>query len=194
MDGVAQLYAKAARAAWWHGDTPRGLQICLEGLQLVTNAPESHEFALLVHETARAYHFNGIPEKAADLCQQALEIAERLEDIEVQADALATLGILANQHKDIAIQAATKAVELAEEANLLTIAIRANINLGTVRQSFDGNTYAARKNYERAVEIAQQRGVPQEEFITLLGLIGLLFDLGEIVELEKLHVLENVLI
>jgi serine phosphatase RsbU (regulator of sigma subunit)/class 3 adenylate cyclase len=186
LDGVAQLHAKAARAAWWHGDTPRGLEICLDGLKLVTNAPESHEIALLIHETARAYHFNGIPEKAADLCQQALEMAERLGDIEVQADALATLGILANQPPDVAIQAATKAVELAEEAKLLNIAIRANLNLGTVRQSFDGDSFAARKNYERALELARRRGVPQEEFITLLGLVGLLFDLGEIVELEKM--------
>ncbi len=186
MDGVAHLYAKAARTAWWLGDTPRGLQICMAGFQLVTDAPESHEIALLVHETARAYHFNGIPEKAADLCQQALEMAERLGDIEVQADAFATLGILANKPKDVAIQAATKAVELAEEANLLNIAIRANINLGTVRQSVDGDSYAARNDYERAVEIARQRGVPQGEFLTLLGLIGLLFGLGEIVELEKM--------
>ena len=186
LDGVAHLYAKAARTAWWLGDTPRGLQICLVGFQLVTDAPESHEIALLVHETARAYHFNGIPEKAADLCQQALEMAERLGDIEVQADAFATLGILANKPKDVAIQAATKAVELAEEANLLNIAIRANINLGTVRQSVDGDSYAARNDYERAVEIARQRGVPQGEFLTLLGLIGLLFGLGEIVELEKM--------
>jgi serine phosphatase RsbU (regulator of sigma subunit)/class 3 adenylate cyclase len=186
LDGVAHLYAKAARAAWWHGDTPRGLQICLEGFQLVTNAPESHEIALLVHETARAYHFNGIPEKAADLCQQALEIAERLGDIEVQADALATLGILANQPKDIAIQALTKAVKLAEDANLLNIAIRANLNLGTVRHAVDGDLYSARKNYERAVEIARERGVPQEEFLTLLGLIGMTYELGEIVELERM--------
>ena len=135
---------------------------------------------------ARAYHFNGIPEKAADLCQQALEMAELLGDIEVQADAFATLGILANQPKDVAIQAATKAVELADEAKSLNIAIRANINLGTVRLSVDGDSYAARKDYQRAVEIARQRGVPQEEFLTLLGLIGLLFELGEIEDLERM--------
>jgi hypothetical protein len=32
-----------------------------------------------------AYHIIGIPEKAADLCQQALELAECLGEIEVQA-------------------------------------------------------------------------------------------------------------
>lgn len=166
MDGIAQLVAKADRAVWWHGDTPRGLQICLEGFQLVTDAPESHEIALLVHATVWAYHFYGIPEKAADLCQQALEMAERLGDIEVQADALATLGILAIQANNVALQAATNAVELAEESKSHNIAIRANKNLGTVRLSVDGDFNAARKHYERAVEIARQRGSPQEEFPT----------------------------
>jgi serine phosphatase RsbU (regulator of sigma subunit)/class 3 adenylate cyclase len=183
--GVARLFAKSSRAAWWQGDTPRGLQICLDGYEVVKNAPESHEIALLVHETARAYHFNGVPDKASDWCQRALEMAERLNDVEVQADALATFGILSNQPPDVAIDALTRAVELVESENLFNIANRANLNLGTIRQSIYGDTILAVKDYERALDASRHRGVPQEIFFTFIGLIGINYELTGLDVLEK---------
>jgi serine phosphatase RsbU (regulator of sigma subunit) len=192
LAGAAQLYAKTARAAWWLGDTPRGLHICQVGLPIVKNAPESHEIALLVHEAARAYYFNGIPEKAADLCRLALEMAERLGDIEVQADTLATLGLLTNLPREVALEAAMKSVQLSEENGLLSIGIRANLNSGTIRQAVDGDARAAREYYEKAIELARERGVPQEIFLTSIALFGLMFDTGEIRELQAmLPELEN---
>ena len=65
QDGVARLYARAARAAWVLGDTPRGLALCREGMAAVAGAPESPDLADLLHETARACLFNGLPDEAA---------------------------------------------------------------------------------------------------------------------------------
>ncbi len=96
LDGIARLYARSARAAWELGDTPRGLALCREGMAAVAGAPESPDQADLLHETARACHFNGVPDEAASLCRQALEMAERLGAVRVQAEALTTLGLLPN--------------------------------------------------------------------------------------------------
>ena len=49
-------------------------------MQLVEGASESTDQAYLIHETARAYYFNGVPGPAKQLCMQALEMAERLGD------------------------------------------------------------------------------------------------------------------
>ena len=59
--------------------------------------PETPGFAALLHETSRALRFNGQNEEALKLCRQALAMAECCGLVEIQAEALATLGILPNQ-------------------------------------------------------------------------------------------------
>ena len=179
-DRVARLYARSARAAWWDGKTPLGLRLCQEGLEAVSGAPESAEIAFLVHEAAREYHFNGIPGPAKELCMKALEMAERLGAIEVQADALTTFGILPDLTPEESLEALTKAVELAESSGLLIIATRAHTNLGSMKKGFTGDIEAARYHHQRAVDITRQRGVLQEEVFTLLGLMSISLDLGEL--------------
>ena len=94
-DNVARLYSRVGRILWYAGDRPAGLKACLEGLELVKESPDSKGKASLMHETARAYHFNGMSDKALPLCRQTLLLAENVGATYVQADALATLGILA---------------------------------------------------------------------------------------------------
>ncbi len=160
-DGMARLYARAARAAWNLGDTPRGLTLCREGLAAVAGARESEDLADLLQETARACYFNGLADEAASLCRQALEMADRMGAVRVQAEVLCTLGMLPDQPREETVSALTKAVELAESAGLLDQAARAHNNLG-VRLD---DTLAAREHFLRAAELARQRGeVFQELF------------------------------
>ena len=154
QDGVARLYARSARAAWYAGDTPRGLEICREGMAAVAGAAESPDLADLLHETARACLFNGLPDEAAPLCRRALEMAERLGDVRVQAEALSTLGILPGQSYEETVSVLTRAVEVAESAGLLGQASRAHNNLGTQLE----DVQASREHFLRAVELDRQRG------------------------------------
>jgi tetratricopeptide (TPR) repeat protein len=154
LDGVARLYARTARAAWYSGDTPRGLEICREGMAAVAGAPESPDQADLLHETARACHFNGLPDEASPLCRQALAMAERLGAVRVQAEALTTLGILPDVPYDESLSVLSRAVELAESAGLLDQASRAHNNLGGALIDPE----AAREHYMRAAELERQRG------------------------------------
>jgi serine phosphatase RsbU (regulator of sigma subunit) len=184
-NGTARLYARSARAAWHAGDTPNGLKLSQEGLEATTDAPESHEVALLVHEAGRAYFFNGLPEEAELLCRRALEMAEHLGALEVQADALATIGVLPNQSDEAALEALTRAVEIAETAGLLHIAHRAHHNLGVKKADLLGDQRGARDHYLQAAELARKRGVPYEEFFSLISAITASLGMGELAFVEK---------
>jgi len=191
---VARLFARAARAAWWSGNTPLNLALCQEGLQVVSGAPESSDLAFLIHETARAYHFNGVPIPSKILCMQALEMAERLDYVEVQADALTTLGILPDQSPQESIDALKRAIDLAESSGLLIIASRAHTNMGSMVKAYFGDLEGARFHYQRALDIARMRGVVQEELFALETLVGVSLEKGEVQTVEEvLPVLERLI-
>ncbi|MCL7452759.1 MAG: SpoIIE family protein phosphatase [Anaerolineae bacterium] len=179
-DGVARLYARSARAAWYGGDTPRGLDLCEEGLQAVRGAPESSDQARLLHEAARAYLFNGRADRATPLCYQALDMARRQGAVDVQADALVTIGVLPEIPADEALSALRKAVELVHEHGLLHLASRAHHNLGIMTGSITGDLRAARDQFLESVRIAHMRGVVSEEALSWMSVFGLSMALGDL--------------
>jgi serine phosphatase RsbU (regulator of sigma subunit) len=185
MDGVARLYARSARAAWYAGDQPRGLSLCQEGLDMIAGAPASRDLASLMHETGRAYYFNGLPDKALPLCQQALDMAERLGAVDVQADTLATLGAFARLPTDESVAVLTKAAELAESIGLLEIAARAHHNLAGAKKAMDGEQKAAREHMLRAAELGRQRGAASEELLSRTAAAGMSFAMGELAAVEE---------
>jgi serine phosphatase RsbU (regulator of sigma subunit)/class 3 adenylate cyclase len=192
---IARLYARSARAAWLTGDTPACLVYCLDGLQAVDLDIESPGLAALLHETGRAYYFNGEMETSIPYIQRALSMAERFENVEVQADTLATLGLLSNQSPEQVISALTRAVELAESHNLLAIGARAHTNLGSAIISLRGDLRKARAHFWRAAELQHQRGAVIEEMQARLGVAEVSFNLGELASVEEtLNSLEKLLV
>jgi serine phosphatase RsbU (regulator of sigma subunit)/predicted ATPase/class 3 adenylate cyclase len=184
-NGVARLYARSARAAWYGGDTPACLEICQQGIKAIAAAPESYGVALLIHEAARAYYFNGLPERVRPHCLRALEMAERLGIVEVQAEALATLGVLPDQPPQAALEALNRAIELSEGAGLLHQAARAHNNLGTVLFNVMADLPAARHHYRRAAELSQQRGSSANELLFLGNSAGMSLMLGDLQRVEE---------
>jgi serine phosphatase RsbU (regulator of sigma subunit)/class 3 adenylate cyclase len=196
-DGVARLYARSARAAWNAGDTPGGLKLCQEGLAAVTphtepgpakarggDPPTSSGLALLLHEAARAHLFNGLAAEARQLCQRALDMAKRLGDITVQAEALATLGLLPDQPPEAALAALRMAAELAESGGLLSQAARAHVNLAALMATDMPNFESARDHYRQAAELQRLRGNPAGELLGLGGMVGVLLESGNFEEVE----------
>ena len=184
QDGVARLYARFGRVKWFAYDRPEGLRVCLEGLELVRDAPDSVGKASLMHETARAYYFNGMSDKALPLCRQALALAEQLGAVNVQADSLATLGILAGISSQESLEALRKSVDLAEEHKLLQIAMRAHQNLGTMIRTWLADNETALEHFHRAAELGKMRGSASEEMLGLLSYIACLFAPGRLKEIE----------
>ncbi len=163
-DRLARVYAWAARSAWWGYEPKRSLEICLEGVRAVENAVESPDIAYLVHETGRAYLFNNQPDKARAFCEKALEIAKRLEAYDVQAEALATLGILPNMRPEQAISALEMAVKISESNELFGPAARAYTNLAAVIDKL-GEIRLARDYRMRALQLGEQIGGISDEFL-----------------------------
>jgi serine phosphatase RsbU (regulator of sigma subunit) len=184
-DGVARLYARLARVEWYAGHRPDSLRICLHGLELLKDAPDSLGKATLIHETARAYYFNGNSDKALPLCRKALALAEQLGAVYEQADALATLGILAGIEPEESLAALRKAVELAEANGLLNVALRAHINLGTMTRTWLGDNETALQHFRRSAEIGKMRGVATEELLGSSSYISCLFTPGRLKEIES---------
>jgi tetratricopeptide (TPR) repeat protein len=172
LDRMAWCYARAARAAWEAGDFPRGLQLAEEGMQAVEGAPASADLADLLHETARAYHFNGVKDKAASLTQRSLEMAEQTSAVKVQAESLITYGVLDGVPGDEAIAALERAVELARVHNLPETESRARNNLSVTLGIFKGEVQAARKHLQEAAAVARRLGQAAMELFYRSGDVG----------------------
>jgi serine phosphatase RsbU (regulator of sigma subunit) len=185
VDNVARMYARLGRVEWYAGNRPEGLRVCLEGMEQVKDAPDSLGKAILIHEAARAYYFDGNSEKALPLCRQALALAEHLNDVTLQADALATLGILTGVTPEESLEALSKAVELAEANGLLQVAVRAYINLGSMTRAWRGDNDTALKCFRRSAELGKMRGVASEEFLGLMSYLSCLFAPGRLREIRE---------
>jgi tetratricopeptide (TPR) repeat protein len=186
LSGVARFYSRSARAAWYKGDPPEGLRLSLEGLEVVKPLQVERSKAMLLHEAGRAYHFNGHPEEAEPYCRKALEMAEKLGAVDIQADALTTLGVLSNLSAEESLASLEKAVDLAETGGNIEIATRANHNLGVMTAEHLGDHKASRDHYLRAAELAGQRGAAHEEIFSLVGAAGVSLGMGDLKTGEKI--------
>jgi len=185
MEGVSHSYARAARSEWHAGDTPASLSLALEGFSAVDNAPESPEKARLLHEVGRANHFNGKPGEASKFCERALEMAERYQVVDVQADTLATMGVLPDIDPDIANTYLEKAIELAEGDGYMGIAARAHHNISMVKIEHYDDRESARQHLLKAAEIHHNQGNVQREIFSYVNAISLSFQLGELDVVEQ---------
>lgn len=183
-DGIARLYARLGRIIWYVGDRPEGLRVCLEGLEQVQDAPDSKGKASLMHETARAYHFNGMSDKALPLCRQALALAMQFEALYLQADTLATLGVLSGIAPEESLEALRRSVELAEANGFLQVGVRAHQNLGTMVRTWLLDNQTALTHFHRSAELGRMRGVASEEIIGLLSYTSSMFSTGKHKEIE----------
>jgi predicted ATPase len=178
FDQIAYLMARSARSAWYLDQYNECLQICQKGMALVQGQPESPGQAALVHELARSYRFLNQFEEALPYARQALEMAKRLNLVDVQADTLATIGILSNLPAEELQSALEEAARLADSAGLMAISIRAHINLGG-HLSRMGDLTNARIQFAIVRQAAQQTGASNNDFDMLTSIIQIDRMLGD---------------
>jgi tetratricopeptide (TPR) repeat protein len=97
------------------------------------------------------------PERVIPFCQQAWNMAKRVGDIEVVADARNTLAFQKEDPKE-GITILEDLVELTEAEGLLRAAARAHINLGVFLDEYLIDMNLARQHPLRALEIYQKIG------------------------------------
>jgi tetratricopeptide (TPR) repeat protein len=106
-------------------------------------------------------------------------MAERLGAAEVQANALITLGSLPDQAPQEALAQLTRAVQLAEGANLPSIAFRAHNDLAIMKSIIYG-LRSTRDHLQRAVQLSQQTGNVAQEMLALTNILEVSLALGEL--------------
>ncbi|MGC9334327.1 MAG: SpoIIE family protein phosphatase [Anaerolineae bacterium] len=181
LEAAAHLCARLGRAASNAAGPAESLRICLEGLAATAGAPERGGRARLLHETARAYYFDGDASRAEPLCRQALEMAEQHGAADVQADALATLGILPQLATEERLSALRQAAELAEAHGMLAVAARVHNNLGVQIQRAHEDPRASLRHFRQAAELHRQRGASTGVLsTTYLGVGYALLALGDL--------------
>ena len=128
-DAVARLYARSGWAAGESGAETEHLRLCLEGLDAMGEALDSPGRARLLHQTAIAYQNQAKREASEPYALRALEMAERLGHVEMEAQALVTWSASSQHSLDESITLMQRALALAEENGLLLARMGAHFNL-----------------------------------------------------------------
>jgi tetratricopeptide (TPR) repeat protein len=193
LEGATRYYTVMIRSLLpnWPIEAARQIEHALsavEGLQ------ESPALGHLLHQAARGYLFNGDDQRSGEFCRQALEIADRFDDPELEADALTTMGILLLNQPEEARKVLLRAIELAETHHFLYIAGRANNNLGVVYSRSLSDTRASHAYHVRALEFYKQRGAAEDEVFALGNVLDTYIKQGNLSaaqdilrELERVH-------
>jgi tetratricopeptide (TPR) repeat protein len=181
---MAELYAASAFAAWDAGDAPEALSLCQEGLAALTGAPDSVGLAHLLWHAGGNYVHSGLRDKGLPLSRQALEMGERLGDVEVQALVLASLGYYGNLSPEESLELLTKAVALAEGAGLLDTAALAHNNLGGHMMFRWADAWSALYHFGRSAELMRRVGRTVGQVHALAGAAIASQFLGEFAEAE----------
>jgi tetratricopeptide (TPR) repeat protein len=192
-DLAADLYARSGRTIWEGGDTQGGLDICRQGLTAVEDTPDGPGLARLLSETARACYFNGLQDEVELYAYQALDMAGQFDLQAVRADSLITLGTSKGPGSSEAVPMLEEAVQIAESANLLAEAMRANNNLG-VLQGAHANNQAAIEHYRRAAVLARQKADLNQELFFSANELWNRLPLGQISQVERRQVELRVLL
>jgi tetratricopeptide (TPR) repeat protein len=187
-DNVARLYARLGRAIWYVNEYPRSLAVCLEGLEAVremtADPQETPGMAALLHEAARAFRFNDKYEEALPLCEQALAMAQRLGLADVQAETLATFGILPNRSPEARRESLNAAIEIAEKAGFHATAARAHFNMGGFLLEA-GELPAALQHAQQARLLAHHIGITSWEHSFTSAVVEFYFETGDLDRAEQ---------
>ena len=157
-DRMGDVYARLS-ILLWYSDYLKAWNLCQEGLESMEGAPDSCGYARLLAEAGRTAYFRNVSDQVVPLCRKALEMAERVGDLESQAQANITL---AHQNVDINIKESIVLLEevivLTEGEGLLRPAARAHHNLGVILGEYLVDLNSAYRYSLRSAEIFRQIG------------------------------------
>jgi class 3 adenylate cyclase/tetratricopeptide (TPR) repeat protein len=187
LEGVAGIYTLALRSISMH-NPHGGMLLCQEASPLLEKLDDTIGKAHLLHQLGRTHVFNDLMEKAWAYCQQAFSLGEKLADNEVQADTLATIGVLSLGKLELheSMEALHKSAHLADLHQHPYISGRAHNNLANICFLHLGDFHKAMHHFTRSFELSRLRGDIEGE-IGRLAKMGLTASfLGELDEGDDL--------
>ena len=180
---MGYIYSRLSYVYWHTESYLKAWELCQEGLALLEGASDNSGYARLLAEAGRTAYFIRAGDEAASLCQRSIEMAQRVGDKEIEAEASITLAL---QKKDIKekISILEKVIVLAEAEKLMRTASRAHNNLAASIANNRINPEAAHYHNVRSVEIARQIGDMEGMLSALRNLYwSYIFD-GELTTVE----------
>jgi hypothetical protein len=181
---VARLYARSDSDAAAAGYGAEALRLSQEGLAALSGAEDSVGLAHLLCGAGARYVYCAMPDKGLPLCRRALAMAERLGAVDVQADALASLGFYGGLSSEESQKLLRKAIALAEGAGLLEVAAWAHNRLGVHRAYILADARGARDLSRRSAELFRQVGRTANQAYMLVNVATDSLLLGEFEEAE----------
>ena len=182
IDGMADVHARLSLLLWLI-DHVDAWNLCQEGLELLKGAPDSPGYARLLAEAGRTAYFRNVSDQAISLCRQAVAMAKRLGDVEVQAETNITLAFLTEDYEE-GIDILEEMIALTEKERMLRTAARAHQNLGEFLNACLIDIKSAQQHNLRAAEIRRQIGDIEALMHVLGNVYRCLADLGELKSLE----------
>jgi tetratricopeptide (TPR) repeat protein len=183
-DRVARLYARSISDASAAGYGAEALRLSQEGLAAVSGAEDSVGLAYLLCGAGGTYVYHAMPDKGLPLAQRALAMAERLGAVDVQADALASLGFYGGLSSEESQNLLRKAIALAEGAGLLEVAAWAHNRLGVHRAYILADARGARDLSRQSAELFRQVGCTADQAYMLVNVATDSLFLSEFEEAE----------
>jgi class 3 adenylate cyclase/tetratricopeptide (TPR) repeat protein len=154
---MAYLYAHLSRVHF-NKSYQKACEACQEGIKRLEGTPDSPGMAKLMAETGRTAFFQIRPFKEVnDLCQQAIRMAEKFNELEVSADARITLALqeMDNNNAQKSKIILEQVIAMADENGMLITAQRAHHNLGVILSTLLDPT-GSLKHSIQAVVIGEQ--------------------------------------
>jgi DNA-binding transcriptional ArsR family regulator len=131
--GAAEAEAFLGWATWWQGDGEGARAHAAASLELARDLPTSLAKALAYARAARLEAIGGDPHRGIELANEALAMADELDNDELRSDALNSRGIGKNkQDEPTAIDDLRRSVELADAANAAPSMATSRNNLASV--------------------------------------------------------------
>jgi predicted ATPase/KaiC/GvpD/RAD55 family RecA-like ATPase len=155
---VSRLHRKMANVLWHEiGDTEKAKEHHVKALKILEAEPESAELAGLYEDIAHMCYRTENMIKALSWAEKALELAERLNVLEITASSSATLGtIFSCTGKGKAVESLERALRIALGRGYTETALRSQYNLA-VMLAADENERRL-KCFEEGFELAKKAG------------------------------------
>jgi len=157
---AARVSARMADILWWErGQTEAALEMMEASFAVLAGEEPDEDLALLAAQLARFHYFNGNLDRATERVETALNAAEALSLPEVLSQALNTKGLVMTSRgrTEEGLALLRHALEVALEADAVTAALRAYINLSHTTQEWDRHE-AARRYQESGIALARKFG------------------------------------
>ena len=181
---IGDIYARLSLLLWYTDDYITARDLCLEGLKLLEDKPDSVGYARLLAEGGRTALWGGMYDQVTHLCQEAIHMANRVGNLEILTEASITLA-LREEDPEECINLLKETAEIAEANHLIRIAWRANNNIGATLNDIYFDLNSSRMYALRALRLAQSIGDVESVIFGMDNILNIYISLGEFKTVES---------